>query len=139
MLRAIAISFLLLTGISVLSMNLAFAETPEEVLATFKSSASTTPGFQEFSAARGETFYKNKHGNDWSCSSCHTDDPAAQGKHAKTDKPIKPLAPSANAERFTDMKKIEKWFKRNCNDVLDRVCTPQEKGDFLAYLLTIRK
>jgi hypothetical protein len=117
----------------------ACAETPEQVLAAIKESALGTPGFQGFSAARGETFYKNKHGSDWSCSTCHTDNPAMQGKHAKTDKPIKPLAPSANAERFTDMKKIEKWFKRNCNDVLDRVCTPQEKGDFLTYLLTIHK
>jgi len=122
-----------------LSAQPAFAETPDEVLAAIKNSAAATPGFQGFSAARGETFYKSKHGSDWSCSTCHTDNPAAQGKHAKTDKPIKPLAPSANAERFTDMKKIEKWFKRNCNDVLDRVCTPQEKGDVLAYLLTIHK
>jgi len=116
-----------------------FAETPGEILDTFKAEASAGSGFQGFSAARGEAFYKTKHGSDWSCSSCHTDNPSAQGKHAKSDKLIKPLAPSANAERFTDMKKIEKWFKRNCNDVLDRACTAQEKGDMLAYLLTIRK
>ena len=61
-----------------------------------------------------------------------------QGKHAKSDKAVKPLAPSANADRFSDMKKVEKWFKRNCNDVLERVCTAQEKGDVLAYLLTIK-
>lgn len=117
----------------------ALAETPAEVLATYKAEAAATPGFQGFSAARGEQFYKNKHGGEWSCASCHTDDPAAQGKHAKSDKLIKPLAPSANPERFTEMKKVEKWFKRNCNDVLDRVCTAQEKGDLLAYLLTIGK
>lgn len=116
----------------------AFAETPESVLASLHSEASVAPGFQVFSAARGETFFKAKHGGEWSCTSCHTDNPAAQGKHAKTGKVIKPLAPSANAERFTDMAKVEKWFKRNCNDVLERVCTPQEKGDVLAYLLTIK-
>ena len=114
------------------------AETPEEVLASFKKNASTAAGFQGFSAERGKIFYETKHGQDWSCSTCHTDNPTAQGKHAKTDKPIKPLAPSANAKRFTKMKKIKKWFKRNCNDVLDRLCTPQEKGDVLAYLLTIK-
>jgi len=129
----------LLAATSGLLAQPALAETPEGVLATIKATASATPDFQGFSAARGETFYKSKHGGDWSCSTCHTDNPANQGKHAKTDKPIKPLAPSANPERFTDMKKIEKWFKRNCNDVLDRVCTPQEKGDFIAYLLTIHK
>ena len=114
------------------------ADTPEEVLALFEKSASATPGFQGFSVERGKIFYETKHGQDWSCSTCHTDNPAAQGKHAKTDKPIKPLAPSANSERFTKMKKIKKWFKRNCNDVLDRLCTSQEKGDMLAYLLTIK-
>jgi len=116
----------------------ALAETPEKVLALFEKSASSTPDFQGFSAERGKIFFETKHGQDWSCSTCHTDNPAAQGKHAKTDKPIKPLAPSANTERFTKMKKIKKWFKRNCNDVLDRLCTPQEKGDVLAYLLTIK-
>jgi len=139
MVRLSVTSCLLLAAVFGLSAQPAFAETPDEVLAAIKNSAAAMPGFQGFSAARGETFYKSKHGSDWSCSTCHTDNPAAQGKHAKTDKPIKPLAPSANAERFTDMKKIEKWFKRNCNDVLDRVCTPQEKGDVLAYLLTIHK
>src|SRR3990167_1137961 len=117
----------------------AFAETPNEILASIQKEAAGTPGFQGFSAARGESFFKAKHGGEWSCASCHTENPAALGKHAKTGKVIDPLAPSANAERFTNPKKIEKWFKRNCNDVLDRVCTPQEKGDVLAYLLPIRK
>jgi hypothetical protein len=123
----------------ILAAQSAFAETPASVLASLKSEASGKPGFQEFSAVRGETFFKTKQGGEWSCASCHTGNPAAQGKHAKTGKVIKPLAPSANAERFTDMAKVEKWFKRNCNDVLERVCTPQEKGDVLAYLLAIQK
>lgn len=117
----------------------ALAETPNEMLASIQKEASNTPGFQGFSAARGENFFKTKHGNEWSCASCHTDNPAAPGKHAKTGKLIEPLAPSANTERFTTPKKVEKWFKRNCNDVLNRVCTPQEKGDVLAYLLTVKK
>lgn len=117
----------------------ALAETPEGVLVSLKSEASGAPGFQGFSVANGETFFKAKYGGEWSCSSCHTDNPAAEGKHAKTGKIIKPLAPSANAERFSDMAKVEKWFKRNCNDVLERVCTAQEKGDVLSYLLTVKK
>ena len=123
-----------------LAVQPAYAQTPSEVLASFQSDAAeSTQSFQGFSAARGEKFFKEKHGNDWSCSSCHTDNPSVTGKHAKTEKPIEPLAPSANAERFTSLKKIEKWFKRNCNDVLDRACTPLEKGDVLAYLLSVRK
>ena len=129
-------ALLLITGLAVPS---AFAETPAEVLATFKAEAAGTPGFQDFSATRGEKFFKTKHNHNLSCSTCHTDNPAAQGKHSETDKIIKPLAPAANEERFTDMKKVAKWFKRNCNDVLDRECTAQEKGDVLAYLLTVHK
>ncbi len=119
--------------------NPAFAETPVEVLATIKAEASGTPGFMGFSADRGEKFFKTKQKHNLSCSSCHTDNPTAQGKHSETDKIIKPLAPAANEERFTDLKKVAKWFKRNCNDVLDRECTPQEKGDVLSYLLTVKK
>ena len=132
-------SGLALVTIAGLVAQPAFAETPNEILASIQQEAVGTPSFQAFSAARGESFFKAKHGNDWSCSSCHTENPAASGKHAKTGKVIDPLAPSANAERFTSPKKVAKWFKRNCNDVLDRVCTPQEKGDVLAYLLTVKK
>lgn len=116
------------------------AETTGEVLATIKNDAQAAdPSFKGFSGASGEKFFKQKHGNEWSCSSCHTENPATSGKHARTGKIIQPLAPAVNAERFTSPVKIAKWFKRNCNDVLDRVCTPQEKGDVLAYLLTIKK
>jgi hypothetical protein len=49
---------------------------------------------------------------------------------------LKPMAPAANPKRLTDAANVEKWFKRNCNDVLKRACTAQEKGDFMAYLLS---
>jgi len=130
-------AFLFIAGVP---LQPAFAETPIDVLAALQIEATkSTPGFQGFSATRGEKFFKTKHGNEWSCTSCHTENPAATGRHAKTDKPIDPMAPSANSERFTNPKKIEKWFKRNCNDVLDRSCTTQEKGDVLSYLLTVKK
>jgi hypothetical protein len=47
------------------------------------------------------------------------------------------MAPKANEERFTEPKKVAKWFKRNCNDVLDRECTAQEQGDVMTYLLAV--
>ena len=40
---------------------------------------------------------------------------------------------------FSDAAKVEKWFKRNCGDVLNRACTALEKGDFLTYVLSVRK
>lgn len=130
---------LVFVAVAGLAAQPAFAETPNEILASIQKEAAGTPGFQGFSAARGESFFKAKHGGEWSCASCHTENPATLGKHAKTGKVIDPLAPSANAERFANPKKVDKWFKRNCNDVLSRACTPQEKGDVLAYLLTVKK
>ncbi len=96
-----------------------------------------TATFTDFSATRGAAFYKAKTGN-VSCASCHGDSPKAHGTHATTSKDILPLAPVANAERFTDAAKVEKWFKRNCNDVLKRACTANEKGDFIAYLVSVK-
>jgi hypothetical protein len=118
----------------------ASAATPANIQKSLEAAARAyTPGFSGFSAARGKQFFSSTHGNDWSCASCHTTSPVAAGKHAKTGKEIAPLAPAANPQRFTDAAKVEKWFNRNCNDVLGRVCTAQEKGDVLAYLMSLAK
>jgi len=93
--------------------------------------------FTDFSAARGENLYREKRG-DVACASCHGASPAGPGKHTTTGKDILPMAPVANPERFTDAAKVEKWFRRNCNDVLKRACTAQEKGDFITYLFSVR-
>ena len=70
-----------------------------------------------------------------SCTTCHTADPRAPGQ-TRTGKEIAPLAPSANPLRLTDTETVEKWFGRNCNSVLGRACTPGEKADFIAWLVT---
>ena len=69
-----------------------------------------------------------------SCTTCHTDSPLNTGK-TRAGKAIEPMAVSANPQRFTDMEKVEKWFGRNCNSVLGRDCTPQEKGDVATWLI----
>ena len=68
-----------------------------------------------------------------SCTSCHTNDPTKIGK-TRAGKPIEPMAISVNPNRYQTLKKAEKWFRRNCNSVLGRECTPTEKGDFLSYM-----
>ena len=114
------------------------AEQPADFQAAFAAEAQrSVPGFSGFSPARGAELFRATHGGDWSCASCHTEDPRAVGEHASTGKRIQPLAPSANPERFTRPDKVEKWFKRNCNDVLKRPCTAQEKGDVLAWLMSL--
>lgn len=79
---------------------------------------------------------KGEDGELMSCATCHGSDLSKAGKHHKTSKVIEPMSQRVTAERFTDPKKIEKWFKRNCNDAWGRDCTSQEKADFLAFLLT---
>lgn len=116
----------------------AAAATPAELQRRFEREVrAADSGFAGFSAQRGETFFKSTHGNDWSCASCHTQNPLAAGRHASTDKRIAPLAPAANAERFSDARAVDKWFRRNCNDVLGRECTAKEKGDVLQYLRSL--
>jgi hypothetical protein len=117
----------------------AYAATPPEIQQQFEAAArSSASAFSGFSAQRGEQFFNARHANEWSCASCHTQAPVQQGRHVQTGKTIAPLAPAANPQRFTDAAKVEKWFRRNCNDVLQRACTAQEKGDVLQYLLTLK-
>ncbi len=96
-------------------------------------------GATDFDATRGKALWdKNftdaKTGKTRNCSTCHGSDLNQAGKHVRTNKLIKAMAPSANPERYTKVKKIKKWFLRNCKWTLGRECTAQEKGDVLAYL-----
>lgn len=97
-------------------------------------------GAGSFDAERGKLNWnkktKGKDGDVMSCNTCHGEDLTKSGKHHETNKVIEPMAPSVNKERLTEVKKIEKWFKRNCNDVRGTECTAQEEGDFLKFLLT---
>lgn len=89
-------------------------------------------------ADKGRVFFTSRHGGEWSCASCHGTPPTQQGKHANTGKVIAPLAPAFNPKAFTDTAKVDKWFRRNCNDVLSRECTAIEKADVLAYLTALK-
>jgi hypothetical protein len=96
-------------------------------------------GAANFSAATAaalwtKPFLDAKTGESRRCATCHSEDLRRSGKHAVTGKLIEPLAPSANAQRLTDVEKIEKWLGRNCKWVMGRECSPQEKGDFLEMI-----
>jgi hypothetical protein len=96
------------------------------------------PGFTAFSAERGAAFYKATHQGGKpgtpSCTSCHGASPQDTGK-TRVGKAIDPMAVSKNPARYTDPENVEKWFGRNCNDVLGRACTAREKGDFITYMV----
>ena len=122
----------LLTALALAAAG-AQAATPAEQLAGYSAAARAAAD-----PARGQKFFATAGPKEWSCASCHGSTPSGAGKHASTGKAIQPLAPAANAERFTDVAKTEKWFRRNCNDVLGRECTPGEKADVLAWLIGLK-
>jgi mono/diheme cytochrome c family protein len=89
----------------------------------------------------GQAFYTRKilvHGKEVSCSSCHTDNPTAVGKHVVTGKPIKPLSPIANTKRFSDLDKVETNFAKHCQDIIGKDCTAQEKANYITFLLSVK-
>lgn len=89
-------------------------------------------------ADAGRVFFTQRHGGEWSCASCHGSPPTTAGKHASTGKTIAALAPAFNPKAFTDSARADKWFRRNCKDVLNRECTAPEKADVLAYLTALK-
>ena len=108
-------------------------------LVTAALAAASVSGFAATpDAARGQAFFTTTHGREWSCASCHTPQPTQPGRHANTGKAIEPLAPAANPRRFSDEAKVEKWFRRNCNDVLGRECSADEKADVRAWLAGLK-
>jgi hypothetical protein len=106
---------------------------PAQQLERFSAQAAA-PG----QAERGRVFFTSRQGGEWSCASCHGSPPTKPGKHASTGKSIDPMAPAVNPSVFTDTAKVDKWFRRNCKDVLQRECSAGEKADVLAYLIGLR-
>lgn len=123
----------LLSAAGLLVTASALALSPAEMLQGYsaKAGAAAQP-------ERGRQFFEARHGREWSCSACHGSLPLQPGLHAATGRSIGALAPAANAQRFTDPAKTEKWFRRNCNDVLGRECSAAEKADVLAWLLSLQ-
>jgi len=95
--------------------------------------------FTAFSADRGRIFFSSRPAagkpDTPSCATCHVNDPTSAGQ-TRAGKEIAPMALSRTPDRYADIKKVEKWFRRNCKSVLGRGCTPLEKGDFLTFMAT---
>lgn len=126
--------FIVVTTLLVAIPFYAQADAVSEMEASYQAQ-----GAGNFSATAGETlwnkeFVNAKKGDKRSCITCHTADLKQQGKHKRTGKIIKPMAPTVNPKRLTKVKKIKKWFLRNCKWTLGRECTAQEKGDVLAFI-----
>lgn len=122
-----------LVALAAFAFRPAHATTPAELVTRYAAQAGATA-----SAERGQRLFTQTHGREWSCSSCHGNPPTQTGRHASTGRSIAPLAPGFNPARFTDEAKVEKWFRRNCTDVIGRECSAGEKADVIAWLSTLK-
>ena len=127
---------LLLIGLANLALsNSSLAGPREDLLAQYASATKVS----QFSTGRGQELHTRAFAGGKAetpaCTSCHGKDTRGAGQ-TLTGKPIKAMAASVTATRYTDAAKVEKWFKRNCTEVLGRECTTQEKGDWLSYMLS---
>jgi hypothetical protein len=126
------------------------SEVMKKLLATYAEQAKVevkegkgrgTASEKPFTAEGGRKFYlvrRTWQSGDFTCSGCHTEDPKKEGKSIKTKAPIKPLAPSVNPERFIDAQKVEANFTEHCMDLHERDCRAFEKGNFIAYLMSVK-
>ena len=107
------------------------------VAALAAAAKQSNSGFTAFSAEAGKAFWMATQTGGKpdtpSCTTCHGNDPKGGGQ-TRAGKPIEPMAVSVNPQRFTDPEKVAKWFGRNCNSVLGRECSAEEKVNVLAYL-----
>jgi hypothetical protein len=111
----------------------------EDQLAQYaNASKGANPTFSGFSADRGRTLHTQAFTGGKpdmpACTTCHGKDTRGAGR-SPAGKTIEAMAISAVPSRYTDPAKVEKWFKRNCNEVLGRECSPQEKGDWLTFMI----
>jgi len=136
--KALSCMLILISGATIATAALAGPR--EDLLARYAQEArASEPGSSGFSAKNGQAFHTARHAGGKpdtpACTACHGENPRNPGR-TKTGKSIEPMAVSINATRFTDAAKVEKWFRRNCNEVLGRECSPREKGDWLAYMIS---
>ncbi|MDA3945504.1 MAG: DUF1924 domain-containing protein [Helicobacteraceae bacterium] len=131
---------LLLALFCAASLSAASPEVTQYIETLQSKAALADPAFEGFDAKRGEAVFTSEHlgkkGKTIACTSCHTVNLASKGENYFTGKVIEPLAPSANSLRLTSAKEVEKWLRRNFNDVYNREGTAKEKGDVLIYIMT---
>jgi hypothetical protein len=128
---------------AMLALSLSSAATAAahaELLAHHAAAAkAANPAFAGFSVERGRLLHARSFAGGKpetpACTSCHGNDPRAAGR-TPSGKNIDPLAISVSPARYTDPAKVDKWFRRNCLEVLGRECSALEKGDWLSYVIS---
>ena len=120
--------------------TLSFSATVDDFLDSLKQEVlKQDTSFKGFDYKRGEDIFLAKHvgkkGELISCASCHGTDLNKSNQNHFTGKTIDALSPKENQKRCKDRAEIEKWLKRNFNDVYNREGTALEKGDVITYII----
>ena len=123
-------------------------ETLKALIATYTEKAKEDSFKEEgvihdptFSSEAGREFFLKRRTwqkHNFACSSCHTSNPTKEGKHVAFGTAIEPLAPAANPARFIEAAKVEKNLAMHCSDFYGRDCRALEKGNFIAYMMSIK-
>jgi hypothetical protein len=137
--KKINIAFAVLLGLTAFSAQASVANAEKLAKIYTDIAKSANPEFVP-TVADGKLFFNRKvklaNGKETACASCHTTNPADSGKHTVTGKAIRPLSPVVNTKRFSDFDKVEGQFTKHCNDILGKDCTPEDKANYITYLLT---
>ncbi|MBT4709924.1 MAG: DUF1924 domain-containing protein [Alphaproteobacteria bacterium] len=116
---------------------MAAADPARQAIVDFYANAA---GVTDFSAEGGKSLFETTQVGGQPdtnvCTACHGTNHTDTGR-TRAGKTIEPMAVSANPARFTDLEKVEKWFRRNCDTVLGRQCTAHEKGNVIAYFSSL--
>ncbi len=128
--------FLIFSFIEAKELNSSMQQYMEELKIEAKKE---NPAFSEFDYTSGKKIFTTEHigkrGKLISCVTCHSNNLSNNGININTNKTIEPLSPYTSALRFTSVKEVKKWLKRNFGDVYNRVGTAQEKGDVITYII----
>lgn len=126
--------FLITASIILAVTTSAEAGPRENIIAAFTAQGAGAPN-----PANGEKMFNTNYATGKpdtpGCTTCHGKDPR-RGGETRTGKPIDPMAVSITPDRYTDPEKVDKWFLRNCQGVIGRECTAQEKVDFISFMMT---
>ncbi len=138
--KKLSCALLALLGLSIFSAH-ADVTTAKQAASDYALFAKRLNPNATISAEAGRAFYVKKvevKGKDLSCAACHTDNPANIGKHNESGKPIKPMAPSVNPQRFSNINKSAVGFTKHCRDLYGKDCSAEDKANFVTYLLTVQ-
>ena len=129
-------SIILMISLSVALLSTAVAKNSDltQLIDSYQAGSSSLPDAQKGQQLWSKKITGKAPFTERSCQTCHNSDLKQSGQHIRTQKIIKPLAPSVNKESLTKVKKVKKWLKRNCKWTLGRECSNEEKSSLLLFI-----